>query len=213
MSLGNYPIIKIKGIPPSLKKEGIDVWYWHYKGCAFDCPLEPLIAEYWEEKVQSRLIYGVALPSIYEFEGGDLIVLVSQVIKDAEDKNSWGISSQQKHELFDLIMDIDLPHVAGLSVMTKPMQLVFLDGFSEAFRKHILPIKDKDGKYYRDNSEDYKIYPLDSNGCVKCQKCGRTLKYMKDLVFIGVFPLDDQTIGAVECQYCGEKFYVSMFNS
>jgi hypothetical protein len=204
MSLGKYPINRIKSVPPSLYKKGYSIWFWEVIN-AYECPIEPLTDEFWSEKMNSFLVFGTILPAVLVTDKADLLILVARDLKYTASDQGWGLSLRQMHELFDLIVQIDFKQAEGLSLMPVVLRVNFFKAFADVFKEYVLPFKDKNGKYVRnifDESESGFLKP-DEMERVQCSSCNRLIAPQNGLIILEKYTVSDGSmcIFAI-CEHC-----------
>src|SRR5512145_644550 len=107
MSIGGYPIYSINNSLAWAKEQGYKIWQWHTGGNAVDSSLEPLTHEFWLQKREARLAYGLCLPQSDLRYGGDLLILVTQRLDQAVQKGFGGLTARQRTDIYSLILKIN----------------------------------------------------------------------------------------------------------
>jgi ribosomal protein L24E len=204
MSLGGYPIHRIRSVPPSLYNKGYSIWFWEVVD-PFECPMEPLTDEFWGEKMNSYLVYGIMVPGFLVTDKGALLILVARKLKYSNSNKVWGLSLQQKHELFDLIVQIDFTQVGGFNLMNGALRMSAFQNFADIFKNHILPFKDENGKFQRkpDDESESRLLKPDEKGWVQCWNCNRKIAPGSGLVILDRYPVSDGTVLIMAiCEHC-----------
>jgi hypothetical protein len=149
MPLGDFPLTKLDALPDAMKRDAYQIWLWSLEGSAFDCPLEPLTQEFWQTHLESRLAYGLLLPTRDHQKEENLLVLISQKLTRAISRQYGRLPLRPRYQLFNFIMDIGLPNTEHLTSLHPFVRISNFKMFEEIFRSAILPIKDEKGKYRR----------------------------------------------------------------
>jgi hypothetical protein len=214
MTVGNYPITRINNAIGSFVEHSYKVWCWHIGGSALSCPFEPLTQEFWHEKRNSRLVYGLRFPGIDLRYGGDLIILVTQYLQYAKNKGFGGLTVRQRYELYSLIQEVDFIHVSGLKSKPMPVRFDFFNKCANDFVEHVLPKKNESGELYREptsKSNEAIVLRLDGQGKIDCPGCKR-----KVMAGGGLWVLDNQIAGDemnivfAICEHCGELVEITL---
>lgn len=207
MMVGDYPITQIRHSIKSLLKQGFEIWYWFVGETAFECPMEPLTQEFWQKHRDARLAYGLILPAVDVRDRGDLLILVTQNLKQARHQRFGGLKVRQRYEIHSLLLEIDFTQVGGFKYMPVPMRLDIFRKFEDIFKNYLLPKKNDGGEYYREPapSGGSELLRPDSQGKVVCPKCKRSVALGDGLIAMDSYPVEDGTmlIFAV-CEHCEE---------
>jgi hypothetical protein len=207
MTIDKYPITRLNVLPRSFINSGYQIWYWFVGMSALTCPIEPLTPEFWQRTQKSILVYGIVLSAIDKQDGGDLLILVSQNLKDAQKEGLRKLSMQQRQDLYNLVFHLDFLQVTGFHSVPVWTRISFFQRFEKAFDLHILPRRDEKGGYHRElmiSHEDHLLQP-DSDGKFSCPKCGHLVEIGKGLTVLDNFYDDDGRIFMVSvCEYCEE---------
>jgi hypothetical protein len=206
MSLYGYPITRINYTRKSLADDGYKLWYWQLEDGAYDCPLEPLTQEFWRARKESRLAYGILLPTLDEREFGDLLILATQPLALSIRQNFGGLTVPQLCDLNSLILKLNLPQVTLLrSLKSEIDRLHLFEGLERAFEELVLPRKNEQGEYYR---RLQKLEPYDSTqakgfGGSYCPRCDLRVAFGKGLDVMKAYRMDAETIFVLgRCHHC-----------
>ena len=213
MALGNYPLRDVGAIPQSFNKPWHKVWLWQVESGAFECPLEPLTQEFWIERLNASLIYGILFPTLDARSGDDTLVLISESIEKSHAAKPFGsITTAQRYEIYRFAHDRKLPNTEHLTRMHHFARIAYLRACEETFRANILPKKDTQGKYWRASFVSAKPVILDGVSQVLCPKCELPRRYNNGMIILGMQFEDAGTIKIFcVCETCEQPFIFSTY--
>jgi hypothetical protein len=205
MLIGGYPITNIKCRASSLADYGYKVWYWQLEGGAYDCPLEPLIQEFWQAKQDARLAYGILLLTLDAREPGDLLILATQGLYATFDQGFGRLTIPQFLSLHRAILRLSLPQVDILRPLHFEDRLDLFKDLETAFAELVLPRKNEKGEYYRrlHKLEAFDTAQADSLGVGFCPRCKQRIAFGKGLDVMKAYRMDPETVFVFgTCSHC-----------
>lgn len=213
MALGTYPLRDFGAIPQSFSKRWHKVWIWQEETGAFECPLEPLTQEFWQEHLDASLIYGILLPTPDSRTSNDTLVLISEGIEKSHTAKPFdSITTAQRYEIYKFVHDRKLPNTEHLGRMHHFARIAYLRACEETFRANILPKKDAQGKYRRASFVSTKPVILDRISPVSCPKCKQPRRYNNGMIILGMQFEDAGTIKVFcVCETCEQPFIFSTY--
>jgi hypothetical protein len=213
MALGNYPLRDFGVLPQSFSKSWHKVWLWQVETGGFECPLEPLTQEFWQEQQNASLIYGILLPALDAQTSADMLVLISEGIGKSHVAKPFGsITTAQRYEIYKFIHDRKLPNTEHLARMHHFARIAYLRAYEETFHLNILPKKDAQGEYRRASFVHAKPVILDGVSQVSCPKCKQPRRYNNGMIILGMQFEDTGTIKLFcVCETCEQPFIFSTY--
>src|SRR5512133_1405946 len=176
MTIAGYPITQVETIPRLLKEHGYQIWYWPVYGSALNCPLEPLTSEFWRKKRRVRLMYGIFFPAVRGQDRGDLIILMTQRLRQARGYSYGDLMTKEATTWYDFLLGGFL-RVTNLG--RAPIQVTegLIDRCETVFELNILPKQDEKGEYQRQLTISYddSILPTDAQGMFPCPRCKQVI--------------------------------------
>lgn len=212
MTIAGYRITQVKTIPRLLKEHGYQIWYWPVRGSALNCPLEPLTPEFWREKRRVRLMFGNFLPAIRKPDRGDLIILLTQSLRQSRGFSYGDLTTEEAITWYDFLLR-EFLRVTNLD--RTPVQLTesLIGKFEKVFELHILPTRNEKGKYHRHLTISYvgNILPIDVRGMFRCPRCRQAVSVYSALDVLDKYYAKDGTIFLFfVCSRCGEMMQLSI---
>lgn len=207
MPVGGYPITNIRSRVHDLVDYGYRVWSWQLEGPAYECPMEPLRQEFWEEQEQEeRLASGVLLPSLDEQAPGDLLILVTQSLIGPFDGGFSHLKVDQLWALQRVLLKLDFPQISLLrSIRSRFDRHLLLKELESSFISWVLPRMAEEGIHYRrlQKLEISDPTQTDSLGVGHCTRCQQKITYGNGIHVLKAYRMDPETVFILgTCNQC-----------